>query len=343
MLLEGIFLPLTTPFRPDGRLYLHKLETNVERYSVTPASGLLVLGRCGEAAALTDEESRSVLRTVSGAAAEEKVLIANIGRPGVSATLELADAAAAAAYDAVAVESPEFALDEAFRAEVLAYFRAIADRSPLPVVLFADRHRPLDVDLMAELAQHPRIIGAVDAAASSERAEMVRRQTANVSREVRVTQVFAAVTGRMHDRSAGNLVSATSLGGGVAVSQPTVAPLKTRVKRVGFQYLAGSTSEMLAPWTAGASGATPRLGAAAPQACCEVWQAFRDGDPALALEKQQRIRTAAALMEGWPGIAALKYACDLNAYFGGRPRLPLLPLDAGRRAQVEAVLAGIRN
>ena len=66
-------------------------------------------------------------------------------------------------------------------------------------------------------------------------------------------------------------------------------------------------------------------------------------DPALAEEKQHRILTAAALVEGWRGIAALKYGCDLNAYFGGLARLPLLPLDGEERKQVEAALAGLKN
>ncbi len=115
------------------------------------------------------------------------------------------------------------------------------------------------------------------------------------------------------------------------------------MKKVGFQVLPNCTADMLAAWNAGAAGAVPRLGACAPQACCEVWQAFRDGDPSLAAEKQQRILSAGERMEGWAGIAALKYACDLNAYFGGRPRLPLLPLTAEERWEVEREMAGLQN
>ena len=49
MLLQGIFPPITTPFYPDGRVYLKKLEHNVDRYSKTPAAGIVVLGSTGEA------------------------------------------------------------------------------------------------------------------------------------------------------------------------------------------------------------------------------------------------------------------------------------------------------
>ena len=58
MLLEGLQLPLTTPFYPDGRLNLPKLEHNVARYSKTPVAGLVALSDFGEPTMLSDEETR---------------------------------------------------------------------------------------------------------------------------------------------------------------------------------------------------------------------------------------------------------------------------------------------
>ena len=333
MLLEGIFLPLTTPFHPDGRLYLRKLESNVERYSLTPAAGMLVLGQAGEADGLRDREVEQVLSTAVGAAADEKVMIAAVGRESVCATLELAEFAADAGYDAVAVRAPEFAGDPAMPLELMTYFQAVADRSPLPVVLLGS----LPAEAVATLAGHSQIIGVVGDGS-------LAKLTAGVSREVTVTNTFAAVTGRMLRASgAGDFVPAESLGGVAVAVAPPKPRIKTRTKRVGFQVLAGSTGGMLEAWTVGASGGVPRLGACAPQACCEVWQAFRDGDPALAAEKQDRVLRVGELVEGWRGIAALKYGCDLNGYFGGRARLPLLPLTAEERFAVERGLAGLKN
>ena len=342
MLLEGIFVPLTTPFHPDGRLYLRKLESNVDRYSRTPAAGMLVLGGPSEVDGLTDREAQDVLSAAIGAAADEKVMIAGVGRASVAATLARAEIAAAAGYDAIALRPPDLASECAMKVEVATYFRTVADHSPLPVVLVSERDRSIGFGLLAELAWHPRVIGAMAYAATPERLAKLKESTAGVSQEVAVTQVFAAATGRMLRRAEPNFVSAESLGGGVAVApqRPTV---KTRMKKVGFQVLPNCTADMLSAWNAGAVGAVPRLGACAPQACCEVWQAFRDGDPALAAEKQQRIVSAGERMEGLAGIAALKYACDLNAYFGGRPRLPMLPLTAEERWEVEREMAGLQN
>jgi len=209
--------------------------------------------------------------------------------------------------------------------------------------LVSARERQISAGLIAELAGHRNILGVIQDEASAE----LIAATVAVSRQVTVTSTFTAVTNRMLRQvvpgGVGNFVSAESLSAGTAVIAPPVPAVKTRTKKVGFQILTAATSGMLEAWNAGAVGAVPRLGACAPQACCEVWQAFRDGDPALAAEKQHRILSAAALVDGWPGIAALKYGCDLNAYFGGLARLPLLPLSGEGRGQVEAALAGLKN
>jgi dihydrodipicolinate synthase/N-acetylneuraminate lyase len=94
---------------------------------------------------------------------------------------------------------------------------------------------------------------------------------------------------------------------------------------------------------AGASGAVLAFAACAPQACLEIYQAWRDHDMKLAEEKQQRIVTSSQKVAGHLGIAGIKYACDLNGYYGGRPRLPLLPLTAEEKVAVEAQMAGLRN
>ena len=346
MLLEGIFLPLTTPFHPDGRLNLSKLQSNVERYSRTPAAGMLIGGVAGEGDCLTDDERQKVLLKGIEVAADKKVMVASVGRPGVGGTLHLAEAAATAGYDAVAVTAPAFAGDTAMRAEMLMYFRMIADRSALPVIVASDRGCGMSLEVVGELAQHPNILGWIDAAASPARVEAMRALTSEVFREVTVTPVFTAVTGRMLRKATvdGSFVSAESLGGGVSLTVAPLGPgLKTRKKRVGFQVLAGATAGMLGAWQAGAVGAVPRLGACAPQGCCEVWQAFKDGDLALAAEKQERVRELGERVEGWDGLAALKYGCDFNGYFGGRPRLPLLPLTAVDRREMEVGLSSLRN
>jgi 4-hydroxy-2-oxoglutarate aldolase len=354
MLLEGLQLPLTTPFYADGRLNLHKLEHNVRRYSKTPVAGFVALSEVGEPNMLSDEETRQALRVVVEVAAPEKVLLAGVSRDSVAGTLDLTEQAAGLRYDAVLVKQPTFLQNyerEAGIKELVTYFQAVADRSPLPVVLYGDVSDPsrlLPAEVVIELAAHPQIIGLVDVAGGRDRIERFKAGTLSVKRDVSVTSIFAAVTGRMRaatEISAGALISAGTLtdGGASLAVAPAKPPVKTRTKVIGFQMLVADTVGMLEGLLAGATGAMPAFAAAAPQACYEVLAAWKDGDRDLAQEKQVRLRPAVAKVERMLQIAGIKYGCDLNGYYGGLPRLPQLPLTGEERAEVELLMQGLRN
>ncbi len=342
MLLEGLFLPLATPFYGDGRVYLRKLEHNVARYSRTPAAGLVLLTAIGEADRLTDEERREVLQTAAGAAADTKVLVADVSHASVMESIRLTEVAAAADFDVALLRVPP-----APKAEQRVYLRAVADRSALPVVIDESAVELPTVELL-ELAQHAQVIGC-RTRRPAERLRFVLAGTAGVQREVTVTTVFEAVTGRMlrrsvHGSGASTFVSAEALLGGAAIAEAPPRPaLKTRERRVGFQVLAGATDGALDLLRAGARGTMQGFAAAAPQACFEVLAAWKDGDDPLADEKFQRVKKAAAKIEDELGVAGLKTASDLTGYFGGRPRLPGLPLTAEQTALVESLMRGMRN
>jgi dihydrodipicolinate synthase/N-acetylneuraminate lyase len=119
--------------------------------------------------------------------------------------------------------------------------------------------------------------------------------------------------------------------------------MKTRTREVGFQVLTGSASIILPCLEAGASGAILGFGACAPEACYEVYFAWKDRDRRLAAEKQERIAKPNQRITGELGIAGIKYACDLNGYYGGYPRQPLLPLTMEQKVEVERLLNEIRN
>ncbi len=352
MLIEGVFAAVTTPFYPDERIYFRKLEANIARYSRSLLSGMVVLGSTGEAVALNDAESRDVLRTAAESAAPEKVLIAGVGRESVKSTVEMAEVAADLHFDAVLVRTPTYYSNLMTTAAVLHYFRSVADRSPLPVLLY---HIPkfvpyaFPVEVVAELAQHPNIIGIKDSSGNLERIRAIVDATRTApQRTVTVTPIFEAVTARMLAAKAepeGAFVGIETLAGGVAVAPPAPAPvkMKTRTKEVGFQVLTGSAATLFEALEAGASGAVLGFAACAPQACQEIYLAWKDHDAALAREKQERITAPSQRIVGALGINGVKAACDFNGYYGGRARAPLIPVTAEQKAEIELLLAGIRN
>jgi dihydrodipicolinate synthase/N-acetylneuraminate lyase len=93
----------------------------------------------------------------------------------------------------------------------------------------------------------------------------------------------------------------------------------------------------------GACGGILALAACAPQACQEVYLAWKDHDLALAEAKQKRIDGPNKRIVGALGISGVKYACDFNGYYGGQSRAPLLPLTAVEKAEIETLLAETRN
>jgi dihydrodipicolinate synthase/N-acetylneuraminate lyase len=370
MLLNGIFPALPTPYYADGRLYLKKLEHNVERYSRGPIAGIVVLGSTGEAVLLNCKEQRQVFGNAIAAAAPEKVMIAGCGHESVQETVEACELVASLGYDAVLVRTPHYYRAQMTAPAMLNYFRTVADRSPLPVILYSFPQctgYDLPVELIVELAGHRNILGIKESSGDLAKVERIVHRTRHIQREVRVTHDFQPVTARMIQKAAptpaGELVTAAALAATAAPSaaqsavqpaaKPAVQPsssavevigaLRTRHRQVGFQTLVGSAHKLHALLNVGAVGGILAFAACAPTACYEIYAAFKGADHKLAAEKQQRIEAACIRVAGELGIAGVKYASDLNGYYGGDPRLPLLPLTASQRQEVERLMVEIKN
>jgi len=355
MLLSGIFPAITTPFYPDGRLYLKKLEHNVDRYSRTPIAGMTVLGSTGETVMLSEEEQREVLRVAAEVAAPEKVLLAGVGFESAIETLRMAEHAAKLNYDLALVRTPHYYRPQMKPENLLAFYRFVADRCPLPVLLYSVppfTAYDLPTEVIAELAEHPNIIGIKESSGSVEKIADIVARTRETRRAVSATEVFNAVTRRMLEPNAQlaeALVSVAALAGNSAAhssavkAAPSKPKFRIRQREVGFQLLAGYAQKLLPSLDAGAAGAVLAFATVAPTACFEIYTAWKDGDRELAQLKQKRIIEPATRVASQMGIPALKYALDLNGYYGGPPRLPLLPLTAELRAEVERLMSDVRN
>jgi 4-hydroxy-2-oxoglutarate aldolase len=113
--------------------------------------------------------------------------------------------------------------------------------------------------------------------------------------------------------------------------------------RSGFAVLTGSAPTLWPSLLMGATGAMLAYANAAPFSLIALWEAFRKREDEAARDWQARIAPAAKLVTTRYGIAGLKYAMDLNGYYGGLPRLPLLPLSAVAKAVIESAFAGIKG
>lgn len=358
MLLQGIFPPITTPFYPDGQVYYKKLEHNVERYSRTPVGGIVVLGSTGEAIMLSDQERKDVLKCAQEIAAPHKVLIAGTGIESAIETLRLTEYAAKLGYDAALVRTPHYYKKQMAPANLLAFYRTVADRSPLPVIIYnvpPMTGYDMPAELVIALAEHPNLIGIKESSGSVEKVRKMVEGTRHINRSVTVTETFDAVTPRMLAAAAsgdagngGELIPVGALSGSNDVKPSSsavsvVGKMKTRQKEVGFQILVGAAHKLHPSLDAGAVGAILAFGCAAPTACYEIYAAWKEGDAELARLKQERIAQASLRVGGELGIPGIKYGMDFNGYYGGPARLPFLPLSGALKQEVEQLLADIRN
>jgi len=377
MLLSGIFPPITTPFYPDGEVYYKKIEANVERYSRTPIAGIVVQGSTGEAIFLSDQERRDVLKTALAAAAPNKVMIAGTGIESAQETLRLTEYAAQLGYDAAMVRTPHYYKKQMHSANLLAFYRTVADRSALPIVIYnfpqATGYDMPD-EVVIELAGHPNVIAIKESSGNLDKVKRMVDGTRHVKRQATVTETFEAVTPRMvkaagieSEKRSRELVSVTALAGTAEsmkqrIEQRTPAPaeggsaakpsssaitligkLKVRQKEVGFQVMVGAAHQLEPSLDLGAVGAILAFACPAPMACYEIQAALKDGDAALARDKQKRVKLAAQRVAGDLGVPGVKYAMDLNGYYGGPSRLPFLPLTSEQKSEIEKLMAGIKS
>jgi dihydrodipicolinate synthase/N-acetylneuraminate lyase len=259
-------------------------------------------------------------------------------------------------------------------ANLLAFYRTVADRSPLPVILYNAppfTNYDMPAETIIELADHPNIIGIKESSGDVEKVRRMAAATRHIKRSTTVTATFDAVTPRMMKAaepepgngggelvSIGALAGATPTGatiarGGTGVparsaerssaAAGATSTLKTRQKEVGFQILVGAAQKLHPSLEAGAVGAILAFACPAPTACYEIYAAWKEGDQSLAALKQERILQPAQRVASGLSVPGMKYAMDFNGYYGGPPRLPLLPLTADLKAEVERLMADIRN
>jgi 4-hydroxy-tetrahydrodipicolinate synthase len=172
--LTGTGVPVVTPF-DDGDLDTAALERIVDDLDEY-VDFLVPCGSTGEAPALTDPERDRVIETVAGAT--DRPVLAGVGGESVRVTVDRTARASEAGADAALVVTPAYYGHDADA--LRAYYRAVADRSSLPVYCYSVpkfTRVALDAATLADLAAHPSIAGVKDSAGDLDRLTRTVRAT----------------------------------------------------------------------------------------------------------------------------------------------------------------------
>jgi 4-hydroxy-2-oxoglutarate aldolase len=116
-----------------------------------------------------------------------------------------------------------------------------------------------------------------------------------------------------------------------------------REKRDGFHVLVGSAPTLWPSLLMGACGAILAYANAAPYSCIAIWEAHLRREEAAGMDWQNRIAHAARLVTVKYGIPGLKYAMDLNGYYGGPARLPLSAPSAEAKREIEEAFRDLKG
>ena len=163
---KGVLVPLTTPFdQISNDVAAVALRSNTRAVLEAGADGVVVAGSTGEVALLSDDEYRRMVGWVREVMGDDNVLIVGAGRESTRATIAACRAGAAEGAEAALVRPPAYYSSALSKQALISHFKAVADESPVPILLYnipKYTHLPLDGSLLASLAHHPNVIGAKD-------------------------------------------------------------------------------------------------------------------------------------------------------------------------------------
>jgi 4-hydroxy-tetrahydrodipicolinate synthase len=173
-LLQGLWLPLVTPFR-DGVLDEPSLRRLVRHYADGPVDGLILAATSGEGMSLgPDELERLVAVTRAEISESRRYLPICLGLSGASTAkmLDVLDETAAWPIDGYLIASPYYTRPS--QRGLVQHFTALADHASWPVVLYNIPYRTavnLTNETLLQLARHPNIVGIKDC--SADRAQSI--------------------------------------------------------------------------------------------------------------------------------------------------------------------------
>jgi 4-hydroxy-2-oxoglutarate aldolase len=160
-------VPAVSTFAANGDLDRAAFTRNIDQHLAFGMNGVLVAGSSGESALLDDDDRRELLSLARERVPADKWLLMGIGSESTRQTIARAHHAKQLGASAVLVISPHYFLKRMTEQALLAHHRAVADASPLPVLLYnmpAYAHVVLSPALVHELAQHENVIGMKDSA-----------------------------------------------------------------------------------------------------------------------------------------------------------------------------------
>ncbi|HPI97523.1 MAG TPA: dihydrodipicolinate synthase family protein [Synergistales bacterium] len=165
MKISGIFAPIPTPFTEREDIDFDHLYENLVKWGRSSLSGIVVLGSNGEFVSLSFEEKVQMTAFCRKHFPAEKMVIAGTGCEGTRETIRLTCHLAEAGAEAALVVNPSYYKSRMTEKTLEAHYRAVADKSPVPVMIYnmpGNTGINMSAALLSRLSLHPNIAGVKD-------------------------------------------------------------------------------------------------------------------------------------------------------------------------------------
>ncbi len=163
--LKGVYPACVTPFTQEGAVDAAAMQHNIRKWLAAGCHGVLVLGSTGEFVHLDEHERDELIAAARDTVPSDRVLSVGVGHLGTAQTIRQTRRAAELGADVALVVTPFFYKPAMTHAALVAHYTAVADASPIPVLIYnvpPFTGLNIEVQTVAALSRHPNIVGMKD-------------------------------------------------------------------------------------------------------------------------------------------------------------------------------------
>jgi 4-hydroxy-tetrahydrodipicolinate synthase len=177
--LEGVYVPVVSPFDADEGLDLSTLTKVVDFCLDAGVRGIVSCGTTGEYYAMSSDERKSIMAHTSEVVGNRAHLIAGCNAGSTRESVNLAEAAVGMGYDAIMLAAPPTSLPS--QRELAAHYKAVAGAIDKPVVLYNYPARAgveIGFECLDAVADHPNIVAIKESSGDFSRFLQLQRRYA---------------------------------------------------------------------------------------------------------------------------------------------------------------------
>ena len=171
MNIEGIHVPVVTPFNAQGGIDYQALEALLETLIIAGVHGIVACGTTGEYYTFDEQERRQLLAFIAEKAQGRVQLIAGVNDTHTAGSIAKAEQAKALGYQGLMLAPPVYCLPKEH--EIIAHYKAVSAAVQMPIIMYNFPARSgveISVEAVIELSADDNIIGIKESSGDFSRA-----------------------------------------------------------------------------------------------------------------------------------------------------------------------------